>query len=263
MNRQPSCPADRAIVTLDQLKPVPRIQRNLLAKLNIKCDYQGCSALVKLDALEDHCKNCEFNPKKPVECADCGLTIAKDGLETHSCIRDLRVTVYDQETRIRELENSLRTLRTEIFVLKGSNRPMRSSIEDTSPTSMPSQGSPLPESLDRWIRSLPRARVTRWGGMISTPDTTLREAVRKAMVDSHCPVALAAELIENSHERRWPPGLSTLEIRQVNRRYYDSYVCRKITGQQAVIALAYENQHINEDMILEPGLVMIFAHGIE
>lgn len=260
LNRQTTCPVDRTVVTISQLKPVPRIQRNLLAKLSIRCDQPGCTMVVKLDRLQDHFKDCEFNPKKPVDCPDCGVTIPKDVLESHACIRDLRLTVFDQEMRIKELEAVVRTLKGELILLKGAGPRLRLNIEDAPSSSVAAQ---LPEMTERWIQTLPRARVTRWGGMISTPDATLQEAVRKAMIDSHCPIHLANELIENSHERRWPPGLSTLEIRQINRRDYDNYVCRKIPGQQAVIALASENQHINEDMILEPGLVMIFAHGIE
>ena len=36
-----------------------------------------------------------------------------------------------------------------------------------------------------------------------------------------------------------------------------------ITGKQAVVVMACENQHMSEDLIMEPGLVMIFAHGVE
>lgn len=34
-------------------------------------------------------------------------------------------------------------------------------------------------------------------------------------------------------------------------------------GRQAVVVMACENQHMPPDLILEPGLVMIFAHGVE
>ena len=34
-------------------------------------------------------------------------------------------------------------------------------------------------------------------------------------------------------------------------------------GKQAVVVSAIENQHMPEDLIMEPGLVMIFAHGVE
>jgi len=36
-----------------------------------------------------------------------------------------------------------------------------------------------------------------------------------------------------------------------------------VTGKQAVVVMACENLHMAEDMIIEPGLVMIFAHGVE
>jgi len=36
-----------------------------------------------------------------------------------------------------------------------------------------------------------------------------------------------------------------------------------LTGKQAVVVLACENVHMDEDMIVEPGLVMIFVNGIE
>ena len=58
-------------------------------------------------------------------------------------------------------------------------------------------------------------------------------------------------------------GLLTLETRQMHRRQYEQYVCRRIPGRQAVAVMACENMHMSDDMILEPGLVMIFAHGVE
>ena len=114
-----------------------------------------------------------------------------------------------------------------------------------------------------WCNSLPRARVLRWGGLISTPDSGLQELVKKSLLDSGCPTMIVNDLMEFSHERKWPPGLSSLEIRQINREVFDNYFCRKIPGHHAVVCLSIENQHMNPDMILEPGLIMIFAHGIE
>lgn len=69
--------------------------------------------------------------------------------------------------------------------------------------------------------------------------------------------------MENAHESRWPPGLLTLETRQINRRLYEKYVCRRVPNKQAVVVMAIDNMHMCDDLILEPGLVMIFAHGIE
>lgn len=76
--------------------------------------------------------------------------------------------------------------------------------------------------------------------------------------------------------------MSSLETRQDNRRIYDNYVCRRIpgkliqkyfvyvevnhirlaSGKQAVLVLSCDNGHMAEDVMVEPGLVMIFAHGV-
>lgn len=113
-----------------------------------------------------------------------------------------------------------------------------------------------------WYNSLPRARVSRWGGLISTPDSGLQELVKKSLLDSGCPLAIVNELMENSHERNWPHGLSTLDLRQFNREMFENYVCRKIPSHQAVVVMSCENRHMI-DMILDPGLILIFAHGVE
>lgn len=67
--------------------------------------------------------------------------------------------------------------------------------------------------------------------MISTPDAVLQAVIKRALSESGCPAHIINELIENAHERRWPPGLSTLETRQMNRRLYESYVCKRILGE--------------------------------
>lgn len=120
-----------------------------------------------------------------------------------------------------------------------------------------------PTPLHRWVNSLQPARVTRWGGMISTPDAVLQAVIKRSLVESGCPASIVNELIENAHERSWPQGLATLETRQMNRRYYENYVAKRIPGKQAVVVMACENQHMGDDMVQEPGLVMIFAHGVE
>jgi len=35
------------------------------------------------------------------------------------------------------------------------------------------------------------------------------------------------------------------------------------TGRQAVLVMACENMHMSDDLVLDPGIVMIFAHGVE
>ena len=129
------------------------------------------------------------------------------------------------------------------------------------------------DAIRAWCNSLPRAKVTRWGGMISTPDAELQAQIRRSLSDSGIPNTssngagqqnqMLDDLMANAHERRWPPGLLTLETRQMNRRQYEQYVCRRVPGRQAVVMMACDNAHMSDDMICEPGLIMIFAHGIE
>lgn len=40
-------------------------------------------------------------------------------------------------------------------------------------------------------------------------------------------------------------------------------ILSKFAGKQAVLVLSCDNAHMAEDVMVEPGLVMIFAHGIE
>ena len=83
------------------------------------------------------------------------------------------------------------------------------------------------DEVPQWCSSLPIARVTRWGGMISTPDALLQvpfqigtlsfiwayfhfglfqTMIQTALTGSGCPDRLVSELMSNAHERRWPPG---------------------------------------------------------
>ncbi|KAG8195397.1 hypothetical protein JTE90_001409 [Oedothorax gibbosus] len=263
LTRQPSCPVDRQRITTNELKPVPRILRNLLARLKIKCDnaHSGCTAVVKLERLTAHKEECEHNPKRPIPCdKGCGLTVPKDEISDHNCVRELRLMLQAQQHTINEKQRDINEMKRDIALMKSCMQEYIHAVR----LSNPSITAPLEvDDTVRWSNSLQRARVTRWGGMISTPDSVLQTVVQRALVESGCPVHVAAELMENAHERRWPTGLSTLETRQSNRRYYENYVCKRIPGKQAVVVMAVDNAHMNDDMILEPGLVMIFAHGIE
>ncbi|KAK3083181.1 hypothetical protein FSP39_015890 [Pinctada imbricata] len=269
LTRQPTCPVDRSTITPNQLKPVPRILRNLLSRLQIACENaaNGCTAVVKLDMLAQHLQECEHNPKKPIHCEKgCGLVIPKDELKDHNCARELRNLVQQQAHKIAEMQTELtehklqiNEQKRELQLLKEYMRSMRVS----NPRMREIQSEMENADVIRWVGSLTAARVTRWGGMISTPDAVLQAVIKRALIDSGCPSHIVNELMENAHERRWPSGLSTLETRQLNRRQYENYVTKRIPGKQAVVVMACENEHMPEDLIIEPGLVMIFAHGVE
>ncbi len=47
--------------------------------LDISCENEGCTAIIKLDVLVNHLIDCEYSPKKLIQCDNgCGMTILKD-----------------------------------------------------------------------------------------------------------------------------------------------------------------------------------------
>jgi len=46
-----------------------------------------------------------------------------------------------------------------------------------------------------WCNSLSRCRVTRWGGMISTPDEELQAQIKRALSESGCPANFLDDLV--------------------------------------------------------------------
>lgn len=59
------------------------------------------------------------------------------------------------------------------------------------------------------------------------------------------------------------PKFIVIIVKCVFLRLYEKYVCKRVPGKQAVLVLHCDNTHVDEHMMVEPGLVMIFAHGIE
>ncbi|KFQ63369.1 E3 ubiquitin-protein ligase NRDP1, partial [Pelecanus crispus] len=93
-SQQQTCPVDRSVVTVAHLRPVPRIMRNMLSKLQITCDNAvfGCTAVVRLDNLMSHLNDCEHNPKRPVTCEQgCGAVPAPWDKFQHELCSLLRV----------------------------------------------------------------------------------------------------------------------------------------------------------------------------
>jgi len=271
LSQHQTCPLDRTALEFSQMKSVPRILKNLLGKLRIKCENNshGCSEIIRLDNLVDHVLNCEFNPKRPVRCEECHISCPKNELPTHNCIRDLRKQVAALSDKVTDLEQFKKEQlereerhRRELNLIKDMLRTQNGGLR-TPQSGLSFRIQQFEEEILRWSENLNSARVTRWGGVISTPDSVLQRVIRRSLIESGCPTHIVQDLIENAHERKWPRGLATLETRQLNRRYYDDYVTKRIPGKQAVVVLQCENGHMPNDMISDPGIVMIFAHGVE
>lgn len=133
LQRQNNCPVDRQLLNSNDLKPAPRVLRNFLAKLEIKCEYAsfGCVSVVKLELLQSHCNECDFNPYKPIICEKgCGLILLRNQVEEHNCLSDLRELVNNQQKQITELKNCKRIHEEQINELKNNKRTQEETINE-------------------------------------------------------------------------------------------------------------------------------------
>ena len=130
LNDHQTCPLDRRSLTPHQLEQVPRIVKNLLSKLTIKCknDAFGCEAVVTLDQLQSHLSQCERNPKRPVNCEKgCGLVVPFDELPQHYCnlIQNQNFKQAQLQAQIDDQRQQLDEQKREIQALKDMIRAMR------------------------------------------------------------------------------------------------------------------------------------------
>ena len=82
------CPTCLEPLTVDTIKPAPRIVMDYLSELNIRCQFQprGCLEIVKLKELERHVKSCGFSP---VQCSNEGC----------NALVNLRDKIYHQSEK--------------------------------------------------------------------------------------------------------------------------------------------------------------------
>lgn len=138
--------------------------------------------------MANHLEECEHNPKRPLPCEKgCGFVIPQDEFKDHNCVRDLRAMILTQQQKLNEMKNeiadqnlSINEIKRELQLFKDVMRAMRSS----NPAMRAIADQMERDEVVRWSSTLARARVTRWGGMISTPDDALQviflnEIVRK------------------------------------------------------------------------------------
>ena len=150
----------------------------------VKCENaeHGCEAIVRLDNLVEHSAQCEFNPKRPIPCESCEMEIPKNQIKNHNCIRDLRkqgknyflllvmtwILVLDLQTRVESLEKDKQEQNSRHN--RDISRLARMIEQSSSHRSILQINNRLvEEQILRWSESLSSARVTRWGGVISTP----------------------------------------------------------------------------------------------
>lgn len=153
---------------------------NIHFRLSISCDnaIYGCTQILKLDALTNHLEECEHNPKKPLPCErGCGSIIPKDEFKDHNCIRELRTVIHSQQQKIVDMKNEISDLSLMINELKRESQLIKElmrAMRVSNPAMRAIADQMERDEVVRWSNSLARARVTRWGGMISTPDDALQ-----------------------------------------------------------------------------------------
>ncbi|OQV15658.1 E3 ubiquitin-protein ligase NRDP1 [Hypsibius exemplaris] len=256
------CPIDRKSVhskSGNTPRAAPRIFRTLLQRMRIRCTFHehGCGELLALDNVDRHQGTCVHNPEGLVICdKGCGANYKKSEKWEHNCVGILRAKLDEAFGLISHMGTEITDLKQKVKHLEEQNRGQR-----RAPPSL------RPEVIADWAGQLTLAQVTYWGGLISTPDiflqTQVKDALEQSCAATNCPLELIESLMSHSHERAWPPGLKTLEKRLFNRTIYEAYACRRVPGSQAVVILSQDNRHMSDDMILHPGLVVIFAHGVE
>jgi hypothetical protein len=117
LRNKETCPHDRQKLTIDQITEPPRFVHNLISKLKIHCKFRnsGCNLIIKLEDLENHELNCDFDPSKI--CYKCNFNMHP--AEEHDCVSNLMATNFslvDEVSRLRG-EISLKKVITSNFLL--------------------------------------------------------------------------------------------------------------------------------------------------
>ncbi|XP_065581630.1 E3 ubiquitin-protein ligase NRDP1-like isoform X2 [Artemia franciscana] len=283
-----TCPIDRTNLTVDALKPAPRILRNFLCILTLSCSNQthGCSASLTLERLAVHLLECNFNPKRPVTCqSGCGITMLFEEYGNHNCIQSLKTELAivqkenkKQEEKVSKILSELDLLKAEIDALKKVNQEKKPTSSDLQllPTAGLSQavnqGTLLADK--RWLTKLLIVqRAFKTGFFYSTTSSirskVILEHVKEELSGSGCPLEMVKTLIENSNESRWPPGLRSHEARRANRNRLNDYrrrvwdvwdktVPQRLYKTGISLIMASDNAHMDQDLfVINPGFLVL------
>ncbi|XP_065567267.1 E3 ubiquitin-protein ligase NRDP1-like isoform X1 [Artemia franciscana] len=284
-----TCPIDRTNLTIDALKPAPRILRNFLSRLTLSCSNQthGCPASLTLERFAAHLRECTFNPKRPVNCqSGCGMTILFEEHGNHNCIQSLKIELAivqkenkeknkEQEEKISKMQSELDLLKAEIDALKKVNQEKKPTSSDLQllPTVGQSQavnqGTVFADSI--WLTKFNTVQNVQElfnSLVVPQPSDRVLKRVKEQLSGLGCPLEMVKTLIENSNESRWPPGLRFPEARRAHWDRLKDYRCRVTLFQfmpdtiKMIIIMASDNAHMDQDLfVINPGfLVLSMVH---
>ena len=112
------CPTCREHLSVDTLKPTPRIVTDYLSELNIRCDFhpRGCLEIVKLKNLERHVASCGFSP---VQCSNDGcnaLVSLRDKIYHQSEVCEFRKSKCHDCSQLKQEVRDLRMVAQQMMV---------------------------------------------------------------------------------------------------------------------------------------------------
>ncbi len=83
--------------------------------------------------------------------------------------------------------------------------------------------------------------------------------MKKALIDSNCPLAILNELLEKSDENNWPVGLSDIFHRDENLTKFRMYKCRKLHGENVIAVMNSDNLVLEKNLIdTKLGFIILF-----
>ncbi|XP_054155003.1 uncharacterized protein LOC128953540 [Oppia nitens] len=130
-----TCPLDREFIARENGMKSPRIVTNLLAKLNIKCDFEsyGCRVVVKLESLGKHSGQCPYNPEKPLRCEKgCGQVLAnRTEFDEHNCMEKLHNLVRDQSDQLDGQQQQIDELKAELLTYRNNYQKLDDEFRQT------------------------------------------------------------------------------------------------------------------------------------
>jgi len=115
IKQESNCPTCRQKLTTRGLLPVPRVLRNIIGKLNMKCDFasKGCLTVVRLEDLAAHVVDCDFNI---IPCPKgCGFEAARSIVTTHDCVSYLAHLIEQRDKDIQSKEKEIVSLKQSLI----------------------------------------------------------------------------------------------------------------------------------------------------
>ncbi|XP_065581626.1 E3 ubiquitin-protein ligase NRDP1-like isoform X2 [Artemia franciscana] len=286
-----TCPIDRTNLTIDGLKPAPRILRNFLSRLTLSCSNQthGCPALLTLERFAAHLLECNFNPKRPVTCqSGCGMTILFEEYGNHNCIQSLKIELAivqkenkkqneKQEEKMSKILSELDLLKAEIDALKKVNKEKKPTSSDLQLLPTVEQSQAVNQSTvladSRWLTKFKIVQRFKSFHFFRIPslhfslhDKDILERVKEQLSSSGCPLEMVKTLIENSNESRWPFGVRSDEARTANWYLLKDY--RRRVGNKVLyyndfnirinLIMASDNAHMDQYLfVINPGFLVL------